>query len=201
MKVLGIDPGSRKVGYALLEMQKGEITHINSGVLNVANENSFLIRIKVIHQFFKTFVANNNPDEIAIESLIYVKDPTALIKLAQARGAIISAFVSEYENKIFEYTPNTIKMFTTGYGHAKKISIERYLNIKLGAIKYFSHDQSDACAVSLCHLSHVINGEKRDEKIKESEVMNSSFFGGNSGSRRSKSSIADSLKHLNLSVK
>ncbi|MBF0300780.1 MAG: crossover junction endodeoxyribonuclease RuvC, partial [Oligoflexia bacterium] len=143
MKVLGIDPGSRKVGYALLEMQKDDITHINSGVLNVAKESSLIKRIKIIHNFFKSLVDKYKPDEIAIESLIYVKDPTALIKLAQARGAIISAFIIDYEDKIFEYTPNTIKMFATGYGHAKKNSIEKYLNIKLGKIDYVTYDQSD----------------------------------------------------------
>ena len=91
------------------------------------------------------------PDEIALESLIYVKSPTALIKLAHARAMIISTFIETHNNRIFEYSPNLIKSSTAGHGHADKQGIQKSVRMILGQIEFETDDQSDALAVAICH--------------------------------------------------
>ena len=99
----------------------------------------------------RDLIKDLNPDEISLESLIFVKSPTALIKLAQTRGIIISELVEKYENKIFEYSPNLVKSSTTGHGHAGKESVRKFLDMALGKIDYQTHDESDAAAIAFCH--------------------------------------------------
>ena len=97
-------------------------------------------------------VKDLNPDEVALESLIYVKSPTALIKLAQTRGVILSSIVEGYEGKIFEYSPNLVKSTAVGHGHADKESVRKFLDMMIGPKDYKTHDESDAVAIALCHI-------------------------------------------------
>ena len=80
-----------------------------------------------------------------------MKNPTALMKLAQTRGAMIAAFTQKYKDKIFEYAPNLVKSSTTGYGHSDKEAIQKGLGLIFGKTDFETHDESDAIAVAVCH--------------------------------------------------
>lgn len=154
MKVLGIDPGSRYIGFALLEGHKNHIKVEATGVLKFAHIEDFLTRLREIFLGSRELIQKFSPDEVAVESLIFKKNPSTLIKLAQARGAILSAILESYQGKIFEYPPNLIKAATAGYGHADKREIARSLDFVIGKRSYQTHDESDAAAVAICHLAH-----------------------------------------------
>jgi crossover junction endodeoxyribonuclease RuvC len=152
MIVLAIDPGSITAGYALLRQDGRKITYLKSGIIRFNQSDDFLERVKEIHEKTQELILSFEPDEIALESLIYVKSPTALIKLAQARGVMLAALSTKYHQRIFEYSPNLVKSTVTGHGHADKQGVQKFLHTTLGLSEFKSHDESDAIAIALCHL-------------------------------------------------
>lgn len=151
MIILGIDPGSRKTGFAVIRCVQRKLDYIDSGVLSYAHIKNFFDRLCLIHEEAKSLVERYQPQQVAIESLIYVKSVTSLAKLAQARGAMIAAFGSTHKEKIFEYSPNLVKSSVSGHGHADKNSVDRALGLLFGKKKYQTHDESDALAIAVCH--------------------------------------------------
>ena len=152
MIVLAIDPGSVTAGYALLEKVGSKIQYIDSGILKFNGQDEFLHRVKDIFDQTQEILEKYQPDEVALESLIFVKSPTALIKLAQSRGTMLAAIAQKYHQKIFEYSPNLVKQTVTGHGHADKEGIQKFLERLLGITEFKTHDESDAVAIALCHL-------------------------------------------------
>jgi crossover junction endodeoxyribonuclease RuvC len=150
--VLAIDPGSVTAGYALLKKEGRKITYMTSGILKFDAKVEFLHRVKDIFEQTEKLLTQFTPDEIALESLIYVKSPDALSKLAQSRGTMLGALSRDYHQKIFEYSPNLVKSTVTGHGHADKEGIKKVLKQYLGLTEFKTHDESDACAIALCHL-------------------------------------------------
>lgn len=162
MIILGIDPGSRKAGYAFIEVQGRKIRYLKSGVLRFDKVDEFLERLDLIYKSCEDLVDELHPDEIALESLIFVKSPTALMKLAQARGAMIAALSKTHKGKIVEYSPNLIKSSVTGHGHASKEGVEKGLSIIFGQKTYKTNDESDALAIAVCHAlnkGHKVSGK------------------------------------------
>ncbi len=151
MIILGIDPGSRKTGFAILELQQRKVRYIDSGILRFDKIDDFIDRVDEIYSQCEELITKYSPDEIAIESLIFAKNPSSLIKLAQARGAMLAAFLKTHKGRLFEYSPNVVKSSATGYGHAKKENVKKFIDIFLGAREYKSFDETDAIAVAICH--------------------------------------------------
>ncbi len=164
MIILGIDPGSRKAGYALISVEGKKINYLTSGVLKYDQVEEFIERLGIIYKSVEHILQNHNPTEIAIESLIYVKSIEALSKLAQARGAMIAAMSKSHVGKIHEYAPNLIKSSVTGYGHASKEAVDKALGMMFGKISFKTADESDALAIAVCHALN------RSMKIKLSQV-------------------------------
>lgn len=152
MIVLAIDPGSVTAGYALLEKNGRKIHYLDSGILKFNGKDEFLHRVKDIYDQTHALVEKFQPDEVALESLIFVKSPQALIKLAQSRGTMLAAISQKYHEKIFEYSPNLVKVTVTGHGHTDKEGIQKVLLQYLGLSNFKTHDESDAVAIALCHL-------------------------------------------------
>ena len=117
---MGIDPGSRKTGFAVIEMVGNKFHYVDSGVLKFDKIENFLDRLPSAYLEAEELLKKYNPDEVALESLIFVKSPTALIKLAQTRGAIIAAFGIVLTDKVFEYAPNLLKPLFQGMDIQRK---------------------------------------------------------------------------------
>ncbi|TDJ05868.1 MAG: crossover junction endodeoxyribonuclease RuvC [Deltaproteobacteria bacterium] len=148
-KILGIDPGSRKAGYALISYDEKKIKLLDSGVLIYDHKVEFIDRLGLIYQNFKDLALKHEPQEVALESLVYVKNISSLAKLAQARGAMIAAFPP---GNLYEYSPTKVKACLTSYGHAGKISVQKSLTMMFGPIDFKSDDESDALAIAVCHV-------------------------------------------------
>lgn len=171
MIVLAIDPGSVTAGYALLEKQGRKICYLESGILKFNAKDEFLHRVKEIYQQTLALVERLNPDEIALESLIFVKSPTALMKLAQSRGTMLAALTQKYHEKIYEYSPNLVKQTVTGHGHANKEGVQKILEQQLGIKDFKTHDESDAVAIALCHILNRSSFALPLEKKKSSKNL------------------------------
>ena len=179
MLILGIDPGSINTGWGLIHKQGKKISYVSSGVLNFS-EKDFMQRLPEIKSQIKKLISELKPDAISMESLIYVKSPTALIKLAQTRGIILSVLIDKYQGKIFEYSPNFIKSQTVGHGHANKESVQKFLQMMFGDIKFKTHDESDALAIAICHALE----NSRFPRVKNTKAKSGSL----------KSSLAHRIK-------
>jgi len=152
MRILGIDPGSRKSGFGLVDKKSGELKYVHSETVCFDVKKDFLGRVPSIFEETKRILNEYKPDVVAIESLIYVKSPTALIKLAQTRGVILAAICeSGLSDKVFEYSPNLIKSQTVGHGHADKQAGQKFLYQYFGMTDFSTDDESDALLVALCH--------------------------------------------------
>ena len=172
MIVLAIDPGSVTAGFALLQKEGRKINYIASGILKFNSGDEFLHRVKDIYDQTFALLEKYQPDEIALEALIFVKSPAALIKLAQSRGTMLAALSQRYHQKIYEYSPNLIKSTVTGHGHADKESIQKTIGMILGLTEFKTHDESDAIAIALCHLlNHNVRSLEIPKRKKPSKKM------------------------------
>lgn len=182
MLFLGIDPGSRKAGFGLIEKKGRSFKYLESGCLSYDKVPAFIDRLGLIHQSCLELIEKYNPDEVAIESLIYVKSIPSLAKLAQARGAMISAFMATHQGKVFEYSPNLVKSTVTGHGHSNKEGVDKSLKMLLGSqLEFKTHDESDALAIALCH--GLMRGTPLTKK-------------GHAKGKRSGQSLKQAFKHL-----
>lgn len=164
--ILGIDPGSRKTGYGLIAVLGKSIKYIDSGTIKLGN-GEFLERLQILKNEITEVLNKYRPSEIAMESLIYVKSPTALIKLAQARGVILSCLVQEYSQNFYEYSPNLVKSSSVGHGHADKQGVQKAIQMITGVSEFETDDESDALAVAICHALNA--GKASIPKAKKSK--------------------------------
>jgi len=154
MVILGIDPGTRNMGYALISLEKGKISLVEAGLIKMKAEK-LQFQIPQMVEGIATIFENYKIDEVAMEDIFYAHNPATTIKLAQFRGAIMLKLLQEF-GQFSEYTALQVKKAITGNGKAKKeqvnFMVKRLLNIKK-EIKPF--DISDAMAVAITHSQRV----------------------------------------------
>ncbi|ABB45378.1 Crossover junction endodeoxyribonuclease RuvC [Sulfurimonas denitrificans DSM 1251] len=154
MTILGIDPGTRKMGYALISLEKGKIALIEAGLIKIKAEE-LQFQIPQMVEAFEGIFKNHKIDEVAIEDIFYAHNPKTTIKLAQFRGAIMLMLIQQF-GQFSEYTALQVKKALTGNGKATKEQVafmaKRLLNIKK-EIKPL--DITDAIAVAITHSQRV----------------------------------------------
>ncbi len=146
MKILGIDPGSRIMGIALIDGDQ-----ISLKALSFDKSMSMLDKLRKIYDTTCSIINRELPDAMAIENVFFAKNPHVAFVLGQVRSSAILAALN-LNIKIYEYNPTEIKKEITGYGRATKEQVrtmlEKILNID---IKDMPLDTSDALAVAWCH--------------------------------------------------
>lgn len=152
MRILGIDPGSRFLGYAVISDKK-ILTH---GTL-IEKNGEMSERLFALYNGVKKIIAEFKPEVLAVEKIFFAKNALSALKLGQIRGVILLAG-AEAGLPIFEYAPNEIKKSVTGHGHADKQTVSHWIKIFTGETEFKSNDASDALAIALCHASHAITG-------------------------------------------
>jgi len=154
MTILGIDPGTRNMGYALISLENGKISLIEAGLIKMKAED-LQFQIPQMVEGVDRIFSNHKIDEVAVEDIFYAHNPATTIKLAQFRGAIMLKLLQEF-GQFHEYTALQVKKALTGKGKASKeqvnFMVKRLLNIKK-EIKPL--DISDAIAVAITHSQRV----------------------------------------------
>ena len=154
MTILGIDPGTRKMGYALISLDKGKIALIEAGLIKIKAEE-LQFQIPQMVEAFEGIFKAHKIDEVAIEDIFYAHNPKTTIKLAQFRGAIMLMLIQQF-GQFSEYTALQVKKALTGNGKATKEQVafmaKRLLSIKK-EIKPL--DITDAMAVAITHSQRV----------------------------------------------
>lgn len=153
MKVLGIDPGSRNLGYGLVSKNGTKLTHHASGTLKFNTKVESNERLLEIYTRAKELIQTHKPEHVAIEKVFFAKNVVSALKLGQARGVVILA-VAEAGIPLVEYSPNEIKQATTGQGHADKEQVAKMVSLLLGVKEFETSDASDGLAIAICHLQN-----------------------------------------------
>ncbi|MGQ0793851.1 MAG: crossover junction endodeoxyribonuclease RuvC [Deltaproteobacteria bacterium] len=152
MRVIGIDPGSRVCGYGVLEIEGGELRHIESGCIAPPQTAPFASRLKTIYEGLREVMARCRPDAASIEGVFFAKNAKSALKLGEARGvAILAASVSEIP--VYEYAPTEVKLALTGRGRASKLQVQDIISRILGIPEWKRADVSDAVAIAICHIN------------------------------------------------
>ncbi|MCE3037091.1 crossover junction endodeoxyribonuclease RuvC [Helicobacter anatolicus] len=150
MNILGIDPGSRNCGYAIIKKDKTKLFLLEAGFIKI-KERKLQYQITEFIEGIDLVLKNHHIDEVAIEDIFYAYNPKTVIKLAQFRGALSLKILQDFGN-FAEYTPLQVKKALTGNGKADKnqvaFMVKRILNLK-GEIKPL--DITDAIAVAITH--------------------------------------------------
>ena len=148
--ILGIDPGSRKTGYGIIQQLHGKASYVTSGVIRMAAELSLPERLHVIFQSVSEIIEQYQPSEMAIEQVFMAKNAGSALKLGQARGAAIVAAVSR-QLPVAEYEARKVKQSVVGTGAADKLQVQHMVKTLLHLPQAPQEDAADALAVALCH--------------------------------------------------
>lgn len=152
MRVLGIDPGFHRVGWAVLEGNRVRQGVVAYGCLETSPEDGLSVRLEEIYEHVGEVVDEYGVDEAAVEDIFYFKNQKTVIGVGQARGAILLAIVKK-KVECFNYTPLQIKRAITGYGRADKAQVKMMVKslLKLKSVPK-PDDAADALAVALAHM-------------------------------------------------
>ena len=150
--ILGIDPGSRKTGYGIVNHNAGKSLYVSSGVIRIKPELTLPERLKVIFDGVSEIIEAYNPSEMAIEQVFMAKNAGSALKLGQARGAAIVAGVSK-DLIVAEYEARKVKQSVVGNGAADKFQVQHMVMSLLKLPQAPQEDAADALAIAICHAN------------------------------------------------
>ena len=152
--ILGIDPGTRILGFGVIHVLGREVKFVDMGVVNMKKVQDHFVTLKTILNEVTALIDKYNPDELAIEAPFYGKNVQVMLKLGRAQGAAMAAALQR-DIPIFEYAPRSVKLAVTGKGAASKEQValmaRRIVNVDFPQ-EYL--DATDALAIALCHYYH-----------------------------------------------
>lgn len=148
VRILGLDPGSQRTGYGVIECGGARSTSIAYGCIT-AEGGSLSERLRHIFHSVQALIERHQPDEVAIERVFVNRNVDSALKLGHARGAALCAVPQA--TPVFEYTPRAIKLAVVGFGGAEKAQVAHMIRALLTVEGRISADASDALAVAVCH--------------------------------------------------
>lgn len=153
MRVIGIDPGLRNMGWGIIDVDGSRLTHVANGICKSDGAAALSERLLSLHrqltEVFRTYV----PTAAAVEQTFVNKDAVATLKLGQARGVALLV-PAQAGLEVGEYLPNAVKKAVVGVGHADKRQIDHMVKLQLPGVKIAGADAADALAIAICHSHH-----------------------------------------------
>ncbi|GAB7080054.1 crossover junction endodeoxyribonuclease RuvC [Megalodesulfovibrio paquesii] len=153
IRVLGIDPGSRVAGYAVVEECSGKATLVEAGTLRPDPSAAMSLRMSRLFRGVTDLIDRFSPDEAAMEEIFTAKNAATALILGQARGAILAA-CGLHGLAVAGYEPSVVKKTLVGTGRADKEQVAFMVQRVLACRGTFAKDATDAMAVAVCHLNH-----------------------------------------------
>ncbi|MDO8582627.1 MAG: crossover junction endodeoxyribonuclease RuvC [bacterium] len=158
LRILGIDPGSSRIGFGLIGKKGSVLSLIKTGVIEIPKGDA-AEKLNALAIEFKKLIAKSNPDAIGIEKLFFSKNVKTGIEVAQARGLLLH-LSNEYfrllnpesciMNPLYEFTPQQVKVATTNYGGADKKAVARMVAMILSVPPLrILDDATDAIAIAI----------------------------------------------------
>ncbi|UOQ70141.1 crossover junction endodeoxyribonuclease RuvC [Hymenobacter cellulosilyticus] len=166
--IMGVDPGTQIMGYAVIEVQGSRVTVLRYDVIDMKKiGNNHALKLKKIFERMLELIDEFLPDELAIEAPFFGVNVQSMLKLGRAQGVAIAACLSR-QIPYVEYAPTKVKQAVTGSGSASKEQVAKMLRqtLKLPPIEEAPKflDATDALAVALCHHYQKGNNVKAGTK-------------------------------------
>ena len=153
MRIIGLDPGLRHTGWGVVAIDGNRLRHVADGAVHVPAAGSLAERLRALHEGLDKILAEQCPDEAAVEETFVNKNPGTTLRLGAARGVVLLA-PARRGIKVAEYSANLIKKSVVGAGHAGKEQVQAMVRILLPGCLTESADAADALAVAICHAHH-----------------------------------------------
>lgn len=150
-RIVGIDPGSRLMGYGIIQIEGNRYTHIASGVVNTGKASP-AEKLQTIYRELKEILSQYTPTHAAIEQVFMQHNVRSALVLGQARGAALVA-LSEQGLAVSEFTARQVKKAVVGYGNADKKQVQHMVRCLLNLQHTPTTDAADALAIALCHAN------------------------------------------------
>ena len=150
LRILGIDPGSRKTGYGLIENTGNRIRHLASGCIRLNAKHPLSDRLSILSRELEQLIEEFRPDCGVVEKIFFAKNAQSALTLGHARGVILLKF-SERNLPIHEYQTLKIKQTVVGVGRADKDQVQHMVKILLNLQNSLQEDEADALAVAITH--------------------------------------------------
>ncbi|MBV8824283.1 MAG: crossover junction endodeoxyribonuclease RuvC [Bradyrhizobiaceae bacterium] len=153
IRILGIDPGLRRTGWGVVEVDGNRLSFVACGSLATDDKATLAMRLVTIHDGLVRVVADFAPHEAAAEATFVNRDASATLKLGQARGVALLV-PAKAGVPVAEYAPNLVKKTIVGAGHGDKAQIRMMIGVLLPKAAPESEDAADALAVAVTHAHH-----------------------------------------------
>ena len=148
LKILGIDPGTARTGYAVIESARGKLELLESGTIG-KKEAGAAARLLFISRALLKIISRHAPQIAAVEKLFFSKNVRTAMAVAEARGAILLT-LKMADITVYEYSPQEIKIALTSSGNAPKPQVAAMTRVLLGISKLPRwDDESDAIAIAI----------------------------------------------------
>jgi crossover junction endodeoxyribonuclease RuvC len=153
IRILGIDPGLRRTGWGLIDVEGNRLTFVACGSVSTVDKADVAARLVQIHDGLAAVIETFRPREAAVEATFVNKDASATLKLGQARGVAL-LIPARAGMTVAEYAPNLVKKTIVGAGHGDKTQIRMMVGVLLPKAEPESEDAADALAIAVCHAHH-----------------------------------------------
>jgi crossover junction endodeoxyribonuclease RuvC len=155
MIIIGIDPGTARVGLGVIEKKGSAIRAVHSGLIETSKDLPPVRRLRIIHDAVSAAITEYGAQVMAVEKLFFNKNVTTAMSVSEARGVILLS--AEFNGiDIHEYTPLQVKQALTGYGRAEKKQVQDMIKLVLGLKQVPQPDDvADALAIAVCCASSI----------------------------------------------
>ena len=180
-RILGVDPGTVKMGYALLEINGSQMKSMDIGVIFLDALSDHPTRLLKILERLQSIIITYKPTIMAVEAPFYAKNVQSMLKLGRAQGVAIAVGMDKGLD-IFEYSPRKIKQSVTGNGNASKEQVAFLLQSQLKVdLAGQLLDATDALAVAVCHFyqNGKISTSTKKTPVKKSKPTWEKFLADN----------------------
>ena len=168
MRIIGIDPGLRNLGWGIVDVAASKISHVANGVCK-SGIGDLASRLLELHTQLNAILVEFKPEFAAVEQTFVNKDGAGTLKLGQARG-ICMLVPAQHGLSVAEYAPNAVKKVVVGVGHADKGQVLHMVKMLLKGVEPEGADAADALAIALCHAHHAQFSGRLDSALAKAGV-------------------------------
>jgi len=165
MRVLGIDPGLRNMGWGIIDVKGNKINHTANGVCKSIGDD-LATRLFCLFEQMEEVLQTWRPTQAAVENTFVNKDGVNSLKLAQARAIALLA-PKKFGLNVSEYAPNKIKKTVVGVGHADKQQVMHMVQLQLPGVQLNGPDSADALAIAICHSYHAVSNNRFQQALEK----------------------------------
>ncbi|AZV80300.1 crossover junction endodeoxyribonuclease RuvC [Parasedimentitalea marina] len=164
MRILGIDPGLRNLGWGVIESHGSKLSHVANGVCH-SDGDDLGERLLSLHNQVTEVIEAHAPDQAAIEQTFVNKDGAGTLKLGQARGVALLT-LAKAGLAVGEYAPNRVKKTVVGVGHADKTQVMHMVKLQLPGCNPENADAADALAIAICHAFYRGTADRQLREVR-----------------------------------